>query len=77
MKRTKVWTEITEKTSSLGVAIRTPNEIKDKRTNLKKRGKKSIHEPQTRAKENRGSSKTSTNLPGHGKHYRFVQGLLP
>ena len=32
----KVCTEIAEKTSSLGVAIRTPNEIKEKWNNLKK-----------------------------------------
>jgi hypothetical protein len=28
-KKKKVWTEIAEKTSSLGVAIRTPNDIKE------------------------------------------------
>jgi hypothetical protein len=41
MKRKKKgWTEIAEKTSSLGVAIRTPNDIKEKWNNLKKEAKK-------------------------------------
>jgi hypothetical protein len=53
----KVCTEIPEKTSSLGVAIRTQNEIKEKWNYLKKRGKKHIHEPQTRARENSVSFK--------------------
>ena len=40
MKRKNVWTEIqtvAEMTSSLGVAFRTPNEIKEKWNNLKTR----------------------------------------
>jgi hypothetical protein len=41
-QKKKVWTEIAEKTSSLGIAIRTPNEIKEKWNNLKKKVKKSI-----------------------------------
>jgi predicted DNA-binding protein len=40
------------------VAIRIPNEIKEKWNNLKKRGNKSIHEPKARARENRGRTKT-------------------
>jgi hypothetical protein len=35
-EKNKVWTETAEKTSSLGVAIRTTNEIKEKHVYLKK-----------------------------------------
>ena len=51
----KVCTEIAEKTSSLGVAIRTTNEIKEKWNNLKKKEAKHVF---TNHKENRGRSKT-------------------
>ena len=50
-EKNKVWTETAEKTSSLGVAIRTTNEIKEKWNNLKKRGNKCIHEPQGKQRE--------------------------
>ena len=54
MKRKKIWTE---KTSSLGVAIRTPNDIKEKWNNLKKEAKK-VFTNQTRVRKNRRRSKT-------------------
>ena len=44
-EKNKVWTETAEKTSSLGVAIRTTNEIKEKW------GKTCIHEPQGKQRE--------------------------
>jgi hypothetical protein len=53
-EKNKVWTETAEKTSSLGVAIRTTNEIKEKWNNLKKEAKNVF----TNHKENRGRSKT-------------------
>ena len=44
-KKKKVWTEIAEKTSSLGIAIRTSNEIKEKWNNLKKEANKVFTNP--------------------------------